>query len=133
MELVLLVQSNGDDREQLGGWLQDAGYSVLDCPGPKREDFSCLGIRGRRCALVEIADLVILDGRVLEEAGAENAGVRKLVHYYLGSGKPVLVLLDRIDGGTSFENDRVATADRCDREAILSAARDLLDVECVAS
>lgn len=133
MQLVLLVHSNGDDRRKLGGWLEAAGYSLMDCPGPKREDFSCLGIRGRRCALVEIADLVILDGRVLEEAGGENEGVRKLLHYYLGCGKPILVLLDRIDGGIAFENDRVATADRSDREAILRAARDLLDVECLAS
>ncbi len=43
----------------------------MDCPGPQREDFTCLGIRGQRCALVAIADLAILDGRVLLEPGTD--------------------------------------------------------------
>ena len=113
--------------------MEAAGNSLMDCPGPRREDFSCLGIRGRRCALVEIADLAILDGRILQEAVPDYRDARKLVHYYLNSGKPVLVLTDGRDGPLTFENDRVASADRSNRRAVLKAVGELLEAGCLVS
>lgn len=133
MKLVLLVEANAEDRRRLGGWLEDAGYSLMDCPGPRREDFSCLGVRGRRCALVEIADLAILDSRVLHRASMDNRAATRLVHYYLTSGKPVLVLTDSAGSPLMFENDRIAIADRSSQKAVLTAAKELLDVTCLAS
>lgn len=126
-KLILLVESNGEDREHLGNWLETAGYSLLDCPGPKRDDFTCLGIRGKRCALVEIADLAILDERVLLEAGADRRAAVRLLHYYLASGKPVVVLTNGRNADITFENDHVARVNRSRREAVLTTIRDLLD------
>jgi hypothetical protein len=126
-KLILLVESNRDDRGRLGEWLETAGYSLLDCPGPQREDFSCLGVRGKRCALVEIADMAILDEGVLLEAGADRRAAARLLHYYLASGKPVVVLTSGRHADVMFENDRVARVNRCKREAVLMTIRDLLN------
>lgn len=132
MNLILLVESNPEDRRRLGTWLEQAGYSLMDCPGPSRQDFSCLGIRGKHCALVEIADIAILDGRVLQ-SGTDVKSATRLLHYYLQSGKPVVLLVDKKSDRPRFESDRVATADRGNRDAILTAVTDLLDVRWVAS
>jgi hypothetical protein len=126
--LILLVEPEETDRRRVGGWLEAAGYSVMDCPGPKREDFTCLGVRGERCALVEMADLAILDGRALLEAGTDQAATH-LLRYYLASDKPVLVLADGIGAEFSFEDDRVAVATRASRTSVLTAVRELFDVD----
>ena len=126
MEIVLLVEANPAERRWLGERLKDAGYALVDCPGPRREDFSCLGVRGQHCALVEIADVVILDGRVLQH-GTDRKAATRLVHSYLTSGKPVLVLIDSGAAPPSFESDRVATADRSDPSTVLKAVGELLD------
>ena len=57
---VLLVTPGTRDRDRIGGWLEDAGYEVLMCPGP-REEGDCVGLRGTRCALAFGADVVVLD------------------------------------------------------------------------
>ena len=130
-KLILLVECDDNDRRRLGAWLEGAGYGLMDCPGPQREDFTCVGVRGRPCALVEIADLAILDGRVLLQAGADQKAARRLLHYYLASDKPVLILADKAESGLSFDNDRVALAKRSSRKAVLAAVSDLLDVDCL--
>lgn len=124
--LILLVESNGEDRQRLGDWLEDAGYGLLDCPGPQREDLTCLGVRGKRCALVEIADVAILDERVLLEAGSDQQAARRLLHYYLATKKPVLVLTNGTHPDVTFENDRVARVNRSKRNAVLTTISDLL-------
>lgn len=127
--LVLLVEPDHTDRARLGEWLEGAGYGVIDCPGPKREDFTCLGVRGERCALVEIADLAILDGRTLLETDSDAQAATRLLRYYLACDKPVLVLADGIGADFSFEDDRVAVATRASRTSILTAVRELFDVD----
>lgn len=127
--LVLLVEPDDTDRARLGAWLEAAGYRVIDCPGPKREDFTCLGVRGESCALVEVADLAILDGRTLFEADTDPRAATRLLRYYLGTDKPVLVLADGIGADFSFEDDRVAVASRASRAAVLAAVRELFDID----
>lgn len=130
MKLVLLVESDPGDRSRLENWLEGAGYSLMECPGPQRQDFTCLGIRGEPCALVEVADLAILDGRVLLDAH-DNKAARQLLHSYLGSNKPVLLLADGTDAESSFEDDRLAVATRANPESVLEAVRELLGVDRV--
>jgi hypothetical protein len=125
--LVLLVESDEPTRKQLGDWLEQAGYGVMDCPGPRREDFTCLGIRGRRCALVEIADVAILDGRVLGQAEPDIKAAGRLLHYYVGSQKPVVVLMDAREPHFHFESATVARANRGSRESVLGAIRELVN------
>ena len=127
--LVLLIEPDESDRSRLGEWLEGAGYSVMLCPGPKREDFTCLGVRGQRCALVEIAELAILDGKTLLEAESDPQAATRLLRYYLGSDKPVLVLADGIGAEFSFEDDRVAVATRASRQSVLTAVRELLQLD----
>lgn len=131
-QLVLLVEPEESDRTRLGGWLEEAGYGVIDCPGPRREDFTCLGVRGERCALVEIADLAILDGRTVFEASSDPQAATRLLRYYLASDKPVLVLADGIGAEFSFEDDRVAVASRASRPSVLAAVRELFEIDRVA-
>jgi CheY-like chemotaxis protein len=128
MQLILLIESDPGDRSRLENWLEAAGYSLMECPGPQRQDFTCLGVRGEHCALVEIADLAILDGRVLLDADDHRAA-RQLLHSYLTSNKPVLLLADGSGAEFSFEDDRVAVATRANRESVLQAVRELLDVD----
>lgn len=46
-KLVLLVEPDEDGRERLGGWLEKQGFGVMECPGPSRADYTCLGVQGR--------------------------------------------------------------------------------------
>lgn len=130
-KLILLVEDDATDSERIGGWLEEAGYGVIDCPGPQRQDFTCLGVRGERCALVEIADLAILDSHTLLDAPDDKAA-SCLLRYYLRSDKPVLVLADGIGSEFSFEDDRVAVATRTSRATVLEAVRELLEIDSVA-
>src|SRR5438094_268569 len=59
--VVLLVEPNERDRELYGAWLEDAGITAINCPGPKVPGFGCLGTCGRPCPLAEVADLAVLD------------------------------------------------------------------------
>src|SRR6266550_3475556 len=55
--VVLLVEPNERDRELYGAWLEDAGMTPINCPGPKMPGLSCLGTCGRPCPLAKVADL----------------------------------------------------------------------------
>ena len=58
---ILLVEHDEQRRALIGGWLQDAGYDVFTCPGPSAPEFSRIGNRAGRCALVDPGSLVVLD------------------------------------------------------------------------
>lgn len=132
-KLILVVQTDDGDRNRIGDWLEDAGYGVIECPGPRRQDFTCLGVRGQRCGLVELADLAILDGQALLEAGNDNKAATRLLRYYLASDKPVLVLAEGTGADFSFEDDMVAIATRGNRQSVLGAVSELLDLDRLAA
>src|SRR6202162_6025465 len=85
--LVLLVEPDALERDQLGSWLEAAGYGVINCPGPPGAGMVCLGQRGRACGLVEIADLLVLDVRLARDAVRERTPGRRLLHSYVSSRK----------------------------------------------
>src|SRR5712691_7819822 len=58
---VLLVERSRDVRDRIGGWLEEAGYDVLNCPGPTAPDYRCVAGRGGSCPFVHGADAVVLD------------------------------------------------------------------------
>ena len=105
--LVLLVEPDAGEREQFGSWLEAAGYGVINCPGPPGAGMVCLGQRGHACGLVEIADLLVLDLRLVRDAVSERTPGRRLVHYYLSSGKPVMLLGDPAQLGKRYRDDQV--------------------------
>lgn len=105
--LVLLVEPDAVERDQFGSWLEAAGYGVINCPGPPGAGMVCLGQRGRPCGLVEISDLLVLDLRLVRDAVNERTPGRRLVHYYLWSGKPVMLLGDPAQLGKRYGDDQV--------------------------
>jgi hypothetical protein len=108
--LVLLVEPDAAKREQFGSWLEAAGYGVINCPGPPGAGMVCLGQRGQACGLVEISDLLVLDLRLVRDAIGERTPGRRLIHYYLSSGKPVLLLGDA--AGKTYRDDQVGLLPR---------------------
>jgi CheY-like chemotaxis protein len=105
--LVLLVEPDAVERDQFGAWLEAAGYGVINCPGPPAAGMVCLGQRGRACGLVEISDLLVLDLRLVRDAVIDRTPGRRLVHYYLSSGKPVMLLGDPAQVGKRYRDDLV--------------------------
>lgn len=105
--IVLLVEPDAGDREEMGSWLEAAGYGVINCPGPPDAGMVCLGQRGRACGLVEISDLLVLDLRLVRDAVSERTPGRRLVQYYLSSGKPVMLLGDPAQLGKRYRDDQV--------------------------
>lgn len=89
---VLLVEPGAGAHEQFGSWLEAAGYGVINCPGPPGAGMVCLRQRGR--------------------AAGERTPDRRLIHYYLTSGKPVILLGDTAQLGTRYRDDQVALLPR---------------------
>src|ERR1700737_3081434 len=110
--LVLLVEPDPEEREEFGAWLRAAGYGALDCPGPPGAGMVCLGLRGRACGLVEISDLLVLDVRLVRDAVREQTPGRHLIHYYVSSGKPVMLLGDPEQPGKRYRDDQVIVLQR---------------------
>src|SRR2546425_10800211 len=61
--VVLLVEPNERDRELYGAWLEDAGMTPINCPGPKVPGFSCLGTCGRPARLLRSMNSRVPDTR----------------------------------------------------------------------
>ena len=110
--LVLLVEPDAGEREEFGSWLEAAGYGVINCPGPPGAGMVCLGQRGRACGLAEISDLLILDLRLVRDAAGERSPGRRLIHYYLSSGKPVMLLGEGGQLARRHRDDQVAVLQR---------------------
>jgi hypothetical protein len=43
---VLLVEQDLEERDLIGGWLENDGYHVLACQGPSGPDYTCIGGEG---------------------------------------------------------------------------------------
>ena len=110
--IVLLVEPDAGEREQLGSWLEAAGFGVINCPGPPGAGMVCLGQRGRACGLGEISDVLVLDLRLVRDAVSERTPGRRLIHYYLSSGKPVMLLGDAAQLGKRYRDDQVVVLPR---------------------
>ena len=106
--LVLIVEPDPDDRERYGAWLEDAGMTPINCPGPPIPGLTCLGIRGERCALPAVADIIVLDATNLPGVSKSGTAVWRLLRYYLAAGKPVVLITDNYRKGPSFRAEQVA-------------------------
>lgn len=96
---MLLVGSDGEARDRLGGWLADAGYDVIECGGPASAD-GCIGMRTGSCALAHAAEVVVVDGTPSDDLDA--LPVIALTGLYRALGLPVVLLADeedRLNGG----------------------------------
>jgi hypothetical protein len=125
---VLVVESDPTAREGYGEWLEAAGFSAVNCPGPTSSQYSCLGIRGLPCPLGHAADIVLLDSRRLPGLSHKERPGWRLLRYYLKTGKPVVVIADRYRPDRSFRPEQVAVLHgEPGRESILLAVRRMLN------
>lgn len=124
--LVLLVEPEEAEQEHLAAWLEGAGIGVMVCPGPNRQDFTCLGVRGQPCGLVEIADLAIVDVRVFEGAYQQHTPSRELLRHYLRADKPILLLGPMRGSARVFRDVEVGLLERPTRRSLIGSVRRLL-------
>jgi hypothetical protein len=125
---VLVVESDPTVRERYGEWLEAAGFSAVNCPGPTSSQYSCLGIRGVPCPLGHAADIVLLDSRRLPGLSHKERPGWRLLRYYLKTGKPVVVIADRYRPDRSFRPEQVAVLHgEPGRESVLLAVRRMLN------
>ena len=95
LSTVLVVAYAGDDRERLGGWLEEAGYDVLTCPGP-RKGIPCIGLVGR-CPLAAAADAVVLDMTLEDDPSGESVPGWQVLPVYVQLGLGVAALAEPED------------------------------------
>lgn len=105
--MILLVEPDERDRDHYGAWLEEAGMTPINCPGPKLPGFECLGTCGKPCPLVDVADLAVLDTRQFPGLSKRGLPGWRLLRYYLGHGKPVVVIADRYRKDRSFRPEQV--------------------------
>jgi CheY-like chemotaxis protein len=89
---VLLVEPDAIDRDLYGGWLEDAGFEVVTCPGPGAPDYECVGGRTGFCPLAAGVDLIVLDVRLHSDLVGYGTSASDLLTVYRATGKPVLAL-----------------------------------------
>jgi len=124
---ILLVEHDEQRRALIGGWLQDAGYDVLTCPGPSAPEYSCIGSRAGGCALVDPASLVVLDLSFSPDAMVRAPIGAHLLGFYLLTGKPIIAL-GRGDDllADPLENQLVALERTPDRGDFLATVRSVI-------
>lgn len=89
--VALVVQSEARRQERIASWLEDAGFEVMECPGPRAPTYACVGGRRGSCPLVAPADVVVLDLRLESEDVMEGTSAAELLALYTSAGKPVVV------------------------------------------
>ena len=106
--LVLLVEPDDGERERYGAWLEDAGMTPINCPGPRIPGFFCLGVCNRPCPLAQVADVAVLDTRQLPGLSKQGLPGWRLLRYYLAQGIPVVVIADHYRKDRTFRPEQVA-------------------------
>ncbi|HEX9713540.1 MAG TPA: hypothetical protein VGB52_13440 [Actinomycetota bacterium] len=122
METVLLVDDDQDERELLGGWLEQAGYVVEACPGPLEPDYVCVGGRTMTCPLAAGADVVVLDMQLGSDAAMEGTPGWHVLVTYVAMRKPVVALVSGEDPVHPRPDDQVTVLGRPPGEQELLAA-----------
>lgn len=108
---VLVVERSERTRSRVGGWLEEAGFDVMWCPGPTGPGYRCVAGRGRACPLARAADVVVLDLWLESDAMMEGTSGLDLLGYYLRSGLPVVALTQGSEPVHLFCDAELATLD----------------------
>ncbi|HET9848933.1 MAG TPA: hypothetical protein VFR68_10310 [Candidatus Dormibacteraeota bacterium] len=106
--VVLLVEPDQTNRQLYGAWLEEAGMTPINCPGPRLPGFVCLGTCNRPCPLADVADVAVLDTCGLPGISKKGLPAWRLLRYYLAQGKPVVVIADHYRKDRSFRPEQVA-------------------------
>jgi hypothetical protein len=121
---VLVVEADPDERELFGAWLEDAGYSVLTCPGPTEPDFTCVGDRTGTCPLATEASVVVLDMSTQSEAVGMGTSSEDLLGLYLFADRRVVALGSR--PGAEIPEQLVRRRRHPERDDLVEAGRSLM-------
>jgi hypothetical protein len=122
---ILLVEADDIDRERYGTWLDDAGFEVVECPGPRGPEYTCVGSRTGTCPLTRNVELIVLDTRLDSELAVAGTSAADLVSVYRATGKPVVVLDPEAGRRPLPEPGVVRLAWPPDRSDLVLAARAL--------
>ena len=124
---ILVVERDRAAADRYGKWLEAAGFTAINCPGPTGTDYDCLGLKGLPCPLNHAADVVLLDSRRLPGLADKQRPGWRLLRYYLKAGKPVIVIADRDRPDRTFRPEQVAVLQsEPGRESMLLAVRRML-------
>jgi CheY-like chemotaxis protein len=123
---VLLVESEFVRRNEIGRWLEDAGYEVLGCPGPSAPDYTCIAACGTSCPLAEAADVVVLDMQLASDDAMQGLTGWELLIYYMERGERVVALSGQEDSVRPRDDEGVTVLRRpVDRAELIEAVRGL--------
>jgi hypothetical protein len=126
-DVVLLVEPDDERRSLFGGWLEDAGFDVLTCPGPTAPDYACMGGRSGRCPLVDPAALVVVDLSLSSGVVGHQGVGADVLAYYLLAELPIVTLGRGDDLRADGVQDQVVALPRSpERPALLAAIRALM-------
>ena len=124
--VVLIVENERAVTDLVGGWLREAGFGVLTCPGPLAPDYVCEGARAP-CPLVRAADLIVLDLWLSSDRAMLGMSSRGLLDRYLSTRKPVLTFTHRPHELAQRLEENLAEMDwPPDRRETLETVRTLL-------
>lgn len=124
MKTVLVVSDSPRVREVASQAFEPLEYEVMFCPGPRGPTYVCIGGRGGRCALAVGADAIVLDASLTSDQMPEGTPVWRLFTYYLGLGKPVVVLASPGDLGELGKSEAVEVLPRTlNPEALYAAVK----------
>jgi CheY-like chemotaxis protein len=92
MRTVLVVADRQSIRDSMGPALEEAGYEVLACPGPRPPGYVCVGGRGGRCPLAAAAEAVVVDCDLASDGAMMGTPYWELIEYYRRLDLPVVAL-----------------------------------------
>jgi CheY-like chemotaxis protein len=126
---VLVVEPDHDRLFDIGGWLEDAGYEVLLCPGPRAPSYECVAAHNGDCPLAKAADVVMLDMHLASDDAMQGIPGWELLLYYLDRGAKVVALSGDPDSFRPRPDHEVAVVRRPpDRRELIGAVTRLLSV-----
>jgi hypothetical protein len=126
---VLLVESDADERERLGGALEAAGYDVIPCPGPTSPEYTCIGSREGYCPLIEHADVVVLDTWLAGDEVGMGTSADELVELYANRGRTVVAIGTGASTNPYGEGHVISLRDRPESIDVVAAVRTAPEVE----
>jgi hypothetical protein len=127
MRRVLVVSEAAGEGDRICDRLEEAGFDVMRCPGPRAPTYECIASRGCNCPLATGTDCVVLDGELESDAALQGTPSWWLASYYRSHGLPVIALTDPLGTSPLQEQDGVSVvARRADPDLVLAAVRQAL-------
>jgi CheY-like chemotaxis protein len=124
---VLVVDSRPEARLLARSWLEEAGFRVLDCPGPHEPGYLCPWVKDGECPLPYQVDVIVLNLWLESDTLMRGTPGGEVLTYYLSRGKRVVVLTAWGDSVHPTPDEQVIVLQRpVAREDLISAVRSLL-------